>query len=171
MKCVSCDDTEIHKSGRCIKCHRVYRNALQKAWRKKHPEKMEEYAQSVKKSGYWKSSDRKERKKETEYQGSAKHLATNARYKARRRCACPNWLTPEHHKEIEEIYAECKRMSETSGIPHHVDHIVPLGGEDVCGLHVPWNLQIIPAEDNFKKSNKHEPLSVTFSDVTGYGDP
>lgn len=45
------------------------------------------------------------------------------------------------------------RMEEIFGIPFHIDHIVPLTSDYVCGLHCPFNLQVIPAEENINKGN------------------
>ncbi len=67
--------------------------------------------------------------------------------------AKPKWLTEEHLFMIAEIYELRDLRSELTGVVHHVDHIVPLRGQNCCGLHVPWNLQVIPAQDNLKKSN------------------
>ncbi len=64
--------------------------------------------------------------------------------------ATPTWV---NESKIKEIYRECADISTRTGIQHHVDHIIPLRGKKVCGLHVPWNLQVITASDNLKKSN------------------
>lgn len=65
--------------------------------------------------------------------------------------ATPKWVD---RREIEAIYAEAKRLEEAVGVSYHVDHIIPLRGKDVCGLHVPWNLQAIPAKDNYLKGSR-----------------
>lgn len=84
--------------------------------------------------------------------------ALRASYEAKRRAtrlkATPKWLSKNHILDIQSLYIQRKSMSEESGIMYHVDHIVPLISDTVCGLHVPWNLQIIPAVNNLQKSNK-----------------
>ena len=67
--------------------------------------------------------------------------------------ATPPWLTDEDKAEIRAIYAECRRLQEETGIAHNVDHIHPLQGKTVCGLHVPWNLQVLTRSDNCAKHN------------------
>ena len=70
------------------------------------------------------------------------------------RDATPKWLTAEQKMEIRLKYRLAIELSRRTGMRHAVDHIVPLQGDDVCGLHVPWNLQVITQEENLKKSNK-----------------
>lgn len=70
------------------------------------------------------------------------------------RQATPKWLTAEHKLEIRLQYRLAIELSRRTGIRHAVDHIIPLIGDTVCGLHVPWNLQVITQADNLKKSNK-----------------
>lgn len=78
---------------------------------------------------------------------------TNAR-RRRFREATPWWLTPENKQEIKDKYALAIAATKEFGVKYVVDHIVPLHGETVCGLHVPWNLQVMRHEDNLAKSNK-----------------
>lgn len=80
--------------------------------------------------------------------------AISARRRALKLQRTPKWLTPQHFKEIEWFYTEAQRLTNEAGILHHVDHIVPLQGKKVSGLHVPWNLQILTATENSSKGNK-----------------
>lgn len=68
--------------------------------------------------------------------------------------ATPLWLSKEHKLQIRAIYDKSVHLSNETGVSHHVDHIVPLKGKNVCGLHVPWNLQILTAFENMTKGNK-----------------
>ena len=75
-------------------------------------------------------------------------------YRAAKLQATPKWLTAEHKQQIQEMYIESVRLTKETGIRYAVDHIVPLVHPLVCGLHVPWNLQILTRSENSKKTNK-----------------
>jgi 5-methylcytosine-specific restriction endonuclease McrA len=84
-------------------------------------------------------------------------IQVRADTKARRRKhrqATPKWLTRAQKSQIRQLYQIAITMSQTTGEQYVVDHIVPLRSDEVCGLHVPWNLRVITQEENLKKSNK-----------------
>ena len=80
-------------------------------------------------------------------------LASNNKRRAAKLQRTPPWADMS---AIAEFYVEAKRLEELTGIQFHVDHIVPLQGELVSGLHVPANLQLLPAHENLSKSNSFE---------------
>ena len=85
-------------------------------------------------------------------QGKANNQAAKRRaYKLK---ATPTWVDSDHLWFIEEIYLLAKQRSLMLGYPWEVDHIVPLQGPNVCGLHVYWNLQVVTRGTNRKKGNR-----------------
>ncbi len=79
---------------------------------------------------------------------------------ARRRIAkinrTPKWLTEDDHWVIEQAYELASMRAVLFGFSWHVDHIIPLQGTNVSGLHVPNNIQVIPGVINLRKTNKYE---------------
>jgi hypothetical protein len=67
--------------------------------------------------------------------------------------ATPTWLTEEDKQNIRNIYKQAEELERQTSIKYHVDHVIPLRAKAACGLHVPWNLQSIPAKYNLIKNN------------------
>lgn len=83
-----------------------------------------------------------------------KTLARNMRRVARQLQRTPKWLTNDDFKLIEMQYTLAVYMTECTGISWEVDHIIPLQGKTISGLHVPYNLRVIPSSENRSKRNK-----------------
>lgn len=83
---------------------------------------------------------------------SGKVLAATRKRQCAKLQRTPSWAD---HNAITKIYEESARLTEETGILHHVDHDIPLQGEFVSGLHCETNLVILTAADNLSKGNKH----------------
>ena len=68
----------------------------------------------------------------------------------------PLWLSESDRLRIKCYYSVAAMLTRNNGEPWHVDHVLPLQGELVSGLHVPTNLQFLRGVDNIRKKNKFE---------------
>jgi 5-methylcytosine-specific restriction endonuclease McrA len=84
----------------------------------------------------------------------SKYNALKRKHKSAKIQRTPPWLSAEHWAQIEVFYKQAYDLSKATGVQHHVDHIVPLRGQFVSGLHVPWNMQVLTASENCSKSNR-----------------
>lgn len=132
----------------CIACQR---EAVAR-WKVKNPEWGSLYHQRTKNTARHRARNKRSCKRNYEKK-KAMYMAAVVARRALKISAMPSWAD---RKAINKIYRERERISKETGVIHHVDHIVPLQGREVCGLHVPWNLQIIPAPDNFIKYNRFD---------------
>ena len=106
---------------------------------------------------YAKTSVYKEQKHIYSRNNTAKLTAKTRKYQTSKLKRTPKWLSVDDFWLIEQAYDLAQLRTQIFGFQWHVDHIVPLQGGLVSGLHVPHNLQVIPAADNQSKANKFAP--------------
>jgi hypothetical protein len=161
------------KQSRCIACRAVYRKenyekirasdkeyckrnkekvtASRAAWARNNKEKVSQYNRK------WVAANKdKVREAAKAYQEAqpSKFRAYASKRRAKLLNALPSWVDTEKIKVIYEYRQLC---SNVLGQVFHVDHIVPLQGKTVCGLHAPANLQVLTASENMSKKNKYWP--------------
>lgn len=95
------------------------------------------------------------RKRQQEQRGKVN--ASVKRIKLAKKKRTPIWLTNDDLWLMNEVYDLAALRTECTGVKWHVDHIVPLHGKTVSGLHVPSNLQVITQEENLRKLNSWNP--------------
>lgn len=100
----------------------------------------------------------KERERTKEWRESNKGLINfyTSKRKAARLQRTPQWLTDFDKLKIECYYSIAAMLTRVNKEPWHVDHILPLRGKTVSGLHVPSNLRVVPAVENLRKGNRVE---------------
>ena len=130
---------------------RTRKAEAQRKYRKNYPQKARESRQTWAESNRVKDQGYK-KKWQTENKGAVNYL-TRKRQAAKLR-RTPSWLIEEDHWMIQEAYALAALRTKLFDFPWHVDHIFPLQGKVVSGLHVPINLQVIPGKANVRKGNR-----------------
>ena len=167
--CTKCQQTKpvssFHRSKRhanglfpyCKECRRAYnkRYVTENAgyfqqYNKQYYEKHQEHLQTQARTrARVNRVERRVKHRAYKQTNPGKFSAYQAKRRAQKLLATPAWLSAADLQEIQRVYETCPST-------HHVDHIVPLQGKQVCGLHVLWNLQQIPAHENHAKNNRLE---------------
>lgn len=139
-------------NGKCVQCSKKYQSSMSN---KRRTEINQKYRlKNKEKMRSWDSSNSDKQK---EYQ--RRYIISHPEYESTRSSIqrakklerLPKWA---NIKKIELIYTKCKELTKIIGEPHEVDHIIPLNGEFVSGLHVEYNLRIVSKRENRIKSNK-----------------
>lgn len=146
------DDPEFREKLRKIaKACNAKRKEYTKAYQELHKDKLREY-----------NRKRREEKREHIAKVKAEYRLNNldkerevkAHKRAQKRQATPKWMTKSHRDEIKKIYKQARELEKVTGLKYHVDHIVPLISDEVCGLHLPWKLRPLESKANMSKGNK-----------------
>lgn len=151
-------------NGNCLVCEAE----TYQCWAKSNPEKIKQ----AQVKSYAKHAE-KRRKKAADYRASnpeaikraytksknknrAYHTYLESQRQQKIKQATPTWLSDSDKEWMADIYKQSQHLKSQHNVVTAVDHIVPIKGENVCGLNVPWNLRVTTQKYNSAKSNKLE---------------
>ena len=134
----------LNKANTCKEC-------VNKRRRDRHRQNKEK-RNSVNRKWYWENREVHQRKNKRWMQENACIQASRvAKRHAKKIQQTPKWA---NENLIQDWYRMSDLLSKQTGVKYHVDHIVPLQGNTVSGLHVEYNLQLLKSKENIRKSNK-----------------
>jgi hypothetical protein len=150
-------DYYINNKERLMDHHRKYveLNKTQRlAYSKSYYESNKEYIAKQQHNYYLQNKEHiKMRARTYQQENIEDYLANSAKRRAMLLNATPSWTNKE---AVVGMY-KLARLFNKTGLSLHVDHIVPLNSEKVCGLHCEANLQLLPSSNNISKGNRHWP--------------
>lgn len=177
--CIKCNTEKeiihfVKNTNRCKSCRSIYMKEYSEKNKEKLKQSKKEYyiknktIISEKAKEYYTKNKEHVIKKSKKYAENNKKKVTSYKYKyrknnkgiynhylAKRRStklkATPQWADLG---KIKVLYEKAQELSEVLGVKMTVDHVIPLQGNNICGLHIWENLQLLEASENFKKSNK-----------------
>lgn len=157
------------KNGECVECAPI----RYKRFEKNNKEKFTEYrAKSYKKhedkkrayaKAYREANPEKTKEAVKKYRKANQSHFTRLQMEREKKIqqACPPWMTKADKDWMDDIYKTSKQIKDQYGVDTAVDHIIPIKGKTVCGLHVPWNLRVVTRSYNSQKLNnieEHPPI-------------
>ena len=139
------------RMSECIACNKASRHSYREANREKERIRNRDYGR---RNAHVVRARVKRWRKENPGKARAKQRMRDAQ----KINACPSWARKGVvRKEIQAHYLHAEWLEKTLDMPFHVDHIVPLCSDFVCGLHVPANLTVLEASQNIEKNNRWWP--------------
>lgn len=166
----------VFRSVKCKECKRLQKNESQRRWESENKYYENHKEELIVKNNIRKNKYRQENREEYLEKSHQYYLdnkdqilannkihrnnnkgaknALTAKRRATKKNATPKWLSQFDKQYIRHLYIQARALTDLTGEVHEVDHVVCLQSDLVCGLHVPWNLQILTKTENRKKDNK-----------------